>query len=152
MVVSADYLYPSEFVGLLVPKQSCDVYQAVLSEDVESGRTTPNGTAGYALLEVAEDGALKYTIQTAGSRRTPLTSFSIEKEARRNRRRIVLQTRDRIIFQNGRVSVNMTWFSGESGCCYVLCITSWYAVHPAKAANDKNKKCESGSRRISTLI
>lgn len=129
LVVTADYLYPSEFVGLLVPKQTCDVYQAVLSEDVESGRAAPNGTAGYALLEVAEDGALKYTIRTEGARRSPLTSFSIEKEARRNRRRIVLQTRERVRFDNGRVcDVDILSLKGLSLLAAFLCCRHWHCA------------------------
>ncbi|CDW55854.1 chordin [Trichuris trichiura] len=90
--LSAENLLPTQFSGRLVPKRSCEVYQAVLSESFELDVQQPNGTAGYAIIDILKDSAVKYKVKVAGFNDEELYGFTIERETRRHRRRVVAES------------------------------------------------------------
>ncbi|KFD73218.1 hypothetical protein M514_08047 [Trichuris suis] len=90
--LSVENLSPNQFSGRLVPKRSCDVYQAVLSESFELDVQQPNGTAGYAIIDILKDSAVKYKVKVAGFNDEELYGFTIERETRRHRRRVVAES------------------------------------------------------------
>uniref|UniRef100_A0A5S6Q694 Chordin n=1 Tax=Trichuris muris TaxID=70415 RepID=A0A5S6Q694_TRIMR len=89
---SIENLTPNQFSGRIVPKRSCDVYQAVLSESFELEVQQPNGTAGYAIIDILKDSAVKYKVKVAGFNDEELYGFTIERETRRHRRRVVAES------------------------------------------------------------
>ncbi|KRY32132.1 Chordin [Trichinella spiralis] len=110
MTLAGEQLFPKHFVGLFMPKQSCDVYQAVLSENFNMTTQEPNGTAGYAIIEILKDSAAKYKVKVADFKEEQLYGFTIERETRQNRKRVIAESSSPKEFLNGLTFGTLTHF------------------------------------------
>ncbi|VDP15054.1 unnamed protein product [Soboliphyme baturini] len=101
--VALDGFEPSDFLGCLIPKQTCDVHQGILSRDLNLSNTTDAGSisSGYAIIDVLKNGSLKYDMEVNGVDDKKIYGLVIEREIGRNRKKLIAGSEQLIEFSGG---------------------------------------------------
>ncbi|KAG1666661.1 Dorsal-ventral patterning protein Sog [Nymphon striatum] len=78
--------FGNKISGRIIPKQTCDVFQAVISGDgSNNGRKSKTGAAGFALLELEDSGTIRYSIKIESLSST-LVELKIKYPGKKRRR------------------------------------------------------------------